>query len=698
MYHIQQGVVVRTHDVFDNQHATQGRKRKKMTFLSLDEIQRSTNEKRPYFPIETMHHTLAWRQSSALDKYVFLDKNKDIMLHENLRVVARRNPSLEEDDSSEEAAEAEEHNQDFEPNEDSSLSYRSSPSGDDEQPHNFDENEEEERGVIDDNQENWDSALKRVFVETIAIQNHHSRLLFSDETICLTDLYATLNRRGIPATLFDTLSKWAWNNRKLLCKMNEPPMKRKKYLKHISSTVRGSDKAVKEFRPKRTLIQLSSGRQVYVTTIGFENMIKDLLSNTTLMRPEHILWDEDKGNTLSEVNSGHWWSAARTAECLTEMDVLWPLVMFIDGMKISNLGSLRLEPITFTFSRFKRNIRYQGNAWRTAAFIEEVHQVRGVDEDISARDKLQDYHDILNFIFSELVEVQRRGIAWSFSEHCGELSNRRVVLRLPIQLIIGDCEGHDKLCGRYKSHSQNVKGLCRDCDIPTREADNVDWKCNFRSSFELENMNVQQLGDISFYPLDNALHSLSFASTVRGFFAALLAENLHVIKGGLVPVMFDGIWSSLSKKGMNRLHYGARHFVNIHKSIEKHFKGLPPINAFRYGLTSDKAGGTMTLDSSERFGRIFVMYCLLTISPVAEYICRHQKRGTDYNYTYWSRIVHILEMTLSFEAWVCSEEHEEKDIIGDDGSPESSTAHMRIRQFLHMTIGMTQQSKNRVKC
>ena len=49
----------------------------------------------------------------------------------------------------------------------------------------------------DDNMEVWDRSLKRVFVETVAIQKHHSRLLFSDETICLTDLYATLNRRGI---------------------------------------------------------------------------------------------------------------------------------------------------------------------------------------------------------------------------------------------------------------------------------------------------------------------------------------------------------------------------------------------------------------------------------------------------------------------------------------------------------------------
>jgi hypothetical protein len=100
--------------------------------------------------------------------------------------------------------------------------------------------------------------------------------------------------------------------------MNEPPMKRKQILEVIRSTVRGSDKSVREFHPKRTLVELSSRRQVYVTTIGFESMIKDLLSNTTLMTSK----------ILSEINSGSWWSTATEYECRTETDVLWPLVFF----------------------------------------------------------------------------------------------------------------------------------------------------------------------------------------------------------------------------------------------------------------------------------------------------------------------------------------------------------------------------------
>jgi hypothetical protein len=43
----------------------------------------------------------------------------------------------------------------------------------------------------------------------------------------------------------------------------------------------------------------------------------------------------------------------------------------------------------------------------------------------------------------------------------------------------------------------------------------------------------------------------------------------------------------------------------------------------------------------------------------------------------------MLEMTLAFEAWVSSKEHKREDIVGEDGLPESSKSHMRIRQCLH---------------
>ena len=56
----------------------------------------------------------------------------------------------------------------------------------------------------------------------------------------------------------------------------------------------------------------------------------------------------------------------------------------------------------------------------------------------------------------------------------------KVVFKLALQFIIGDCEGHDEICGRKKGHSLEMKGLCRDCDCLPNQSDNPEHQCNFQ--------------------------------------------------------------------------------------------------------------------------------------------------------------------------------------------------------------------------
>lgn len=193
--------------------------------------------------------------------------------------------------------------------------------------------------------------------------------------------------------------------------------------------------------------------------------------------------------------------------------------MFIDGMKISShSSSLRLEPVTFSFARFNRHVRNQGNAWRTVAFIDEVNQLkfqRGKAQRLSTSERVQEYHDILKCIFRDLIALQDVGIHWKFS-HSPEkfpYGNKEVLLRIPIQFVIGDCQGHDKLAGRFLSHNQQTLGLCRDCDCPTARADDVRWKCKFRVPDNVRNKTEEELREISFYPIDNAMNNLCFGKS-----------------------------------------------------------------------------------------------------------------------------------------------------------------------------------------
>jgi hypothetical protein len=178
--------------------------------------------------------------------------------------------------------------------------------------------------------------------------------------------------------------------------------------------------------------------------------------------------------------------------------------MFIDGMKVDNhSGKLKLEPISFIFSRFRRWVRNQDNAWRTWAYMEEVKQPRfsNTEEergDVTAKERMQEYHDILRFLMNDLKKIQVEGFPWVLD--VGEGRKQNVVLKMPLQFVIGDCEGHDKLVGRFKGHTMNIKGLCRDCNIPTVDSDDVDWLCTYFVEETMNRLSPEELRQLSFTP------------------------------------------------------------------------------------------------------------------------------------------------------------------------------------------------------
>jgi hypothetical protein len=84
-------------------------------------------------------------------------------------------------------------------------------------------------------------------------------------------------------------------------------------------------------------------------------------------------------------------------------------------------------------------------------------------EAVKPIEKATDYHYILGYILGSLWQAQElNGIAW-----CFKYQNKfyDVVMKVPILFVIGDTEGHDKLCGKYTNRVVS-KHLCRYCDCP----------------------------------------------------------------------------------------------------------------------------------------------------------------------------------------------------------------------------------------
>jgi hypothetical protein len=69
---------------------------------------------------------------------------------------------------------------------------------------------------------------------------------------------------------------------------------------------------------------------------------------------------------------------------------------------------------------------------------------------IKSSAKVQLYHDILTQIFGSLVELQGNegGLPYQF-HYRGKVYN--ALLLFPLLAVLGDTEGHDRLCGLYNS-------------------------------------------------------------------------------------------------------------------------------------------------------------------------------------------------------------------------------------------------------
>ena len=81
--------------------------------------------------------------------------------------------------------------------------------------------------------------------------------------------------------------------------------------------------------------------------------------------------------------------------------------------------------------------------------------------------KQQDYHDIMSVILQSFKDCQSKCLKWIFKH---KDKSKEYILKIPVLFIIGDTEGHDKLCGRFMNR-QTIPYLCRYCDI---HRDNID--------------------------------------------------------------------------------------------------------------------------------------------------------------------------------------------------------------------------------
>jgi hypothetical protein len=255
------------------------------------------------------------------------------------------------------------------------------------------------------------------------------------------------------------------------------------------ATLRQRDTAIKHFANgfrleklyQTTLTKHMNGRSYHVVLHDTEVMVQLLLKSSLMAEEYMLLPDMDNPlapplptvETIADVDTGQVFRSAHGHLCTGPNDVMCPLIMYLARICLDQHGRCSLEPGCATLGIWNVANRKKAIAWRPLVYIPNLYLLSKNENKfrMSRLAKLRMCHEILNAMLASVVKLQSKGgVPFSFT-YRGKRYD--VNLKVFLMFIIGETEGHDKLCGRYNSRALQVKQVCRHCDIPTMDCDNA---------------------------------------------------------------------------------------------------------------------------------------------------------------------------------------------------------------------------------
>jgi hypothetical protein len=181
--------------------------------------------------------------------------------------------------------------------------------------------------------------------------------------------------------------------------------------------------------------------------------------------------------------------------------MIFPCIGAMDTTHIDSAGRMQMEPYTISNGLLNHAIRSQPSAMRILGCINHSTPAHKPDQSIDSAKYCKEFnntdqlhpnvaeataplnpkpgvtwatytlnkmHIQIRFIFeaSRFLALQKNGFHWML-QYMGK--TYPVVLHLYVPFIVGDTEGHDRLCGHYTARFAKIKQLCRACECPTEK-------------------------------------------------------------------------------------------------------------------------------------------------------------------------------------------------------------------------------------
>ena len=274
--------------------------------------------------------------------------------------------------------------------------------------------------------------------------------------------------------------------------ISSPSFSRLDKFKSRRSLLQSTEKSLNTscLRPVNGTVRLHNDSLVTVPVFDAKHMISSLLTDQSIMNESNfaegynvltgeVQHDHPQNKKYSEIHTGDAWNPARIRYCTGRMDMPVALIIFLDKTHTDLHGALSLTPVIFTLTLFNRAARNNPKFWRPLGYIPNLSYGKGTSDKTAARDKIQDEHDCLSFVFHSLKKIHK-----SNGFDCTVLGTS-VRVKVWIHFFIGDTEGNNKLVGQFPGNREGVKRPYRDCECGYHDLSDPNPQCKYRTLDEL---------------------------------------------------------------------------------------------------------------------------------------------------------------------------------------------------------------------
>ena len=442
--------------------------------------------------------------------------------------------------------------------------------------------------------------------------------------------------------------------------LSSPSFNRYDKIKSRRALLRSTQKSLNTsgLRPKERTVRLHNNSLITVPVFDAKNMIKSLLSDTTLMKESNfaegynvltgeLLTDHPANNQYGEVHTGDAWLPARNKYCQDDNDMPVGLIIFADKSHTDLHGSLSLTPFIFTLTLFNRACRNNAKFWRPLGYIPNLSHGKGTSDKTATVDKIQDEHDCVSLILKSLKKINRNN-----GFDCKVLG-KSVRVKVWIHFFIGDTEGNNKMLGQYPGNKEGVKRPYRDCNCTYDMLSHTNPKCTYRTLDDLviakrrkredDDGGKEYYKSISTYDIRNSLldTNLPLSDSIHGPYKMFPPELLHTSGSGLIMYIFESlrfqIGGGQDREIIDQLH------VQISNCIKRQSERDFPRGSMRNGLIDGSK-----CQSSERKGNLFRLLCIAHTSCGRDVLTRCLRLTPEIK---WKQFIEFMKLYLSMEEW-----------------------------------------------